>query len=129
MKLLVDTTPLRISRDFRRLWVGQAVSLFGTMVTTAALPFQVFDQTGSSLAVGLLGAAQLGPLLVCAVVGVSFAVLRSMLPLLLDQDLRPAGFALQSIYTSFGWMAGPAVAGVLISGFGLASAYSVDVGT
>src|SRR6266511_3386695 len=182
MRLLVDTTPLRVSRDFRRLWIGQAISLFVTMVTSAALPFQVFDQTGSSLAVGLLGAAQLGPLLVCAVVGgsfadridkrrlillvtsasllcsatlavnasldhpqlwllyvvgavasgvtaVSFAVLRSMLPLLLDQDLRPAGFALQSIYTSFGWMAGPAVAGVLISGFGLASAYSVDVGT
>ncbi len=182
MKLLVDTTPLRISRDFRRLWIGQAISLFGTMVTSAALPFQVFDQTGSSLAVGLLGAAELGPLLVCAVVGgsfadridkrrlilivtiaslvcsatlalnasldnpqlwllyvvgavasgvtaVSFAVLRSLLPLLLEQDLRPAGFALQSIYTSFGWMAGPAVAGLLISGFGLTSAYTVDAVT
>ena len=182
MRLLVDTTPLRVSRDFRRLWIGQAISLFGTMVTSAALPFQVFDQTGSSLAVGLLGAAQLGPLLVCAVVGgsfadridkrrlilivttaslvcsatlalnasldhpqlwllyvvgavasgvtaVSFAVLRSMLPLLLEQDLRPAGYALQSMYTSFGWMAGPAVAGLLISGFGLTSAYTVDVAT
>ena len=73
MKLLVDTTPLRVSRDFRRLWIGQAVSVFGTTVTTAALPFQVFEQTGSSLAVGLLGAAELGPLLVCAVVGGSFA--------------------------------------------------------
>jgi hypothetical protein len=31
MKLLVDTTPLRVSRDFRRLWIGQAeVSVFGT---------------------------------------------------------------------------------------------------
>ncbi|HEY4398183.1 MAG TPA: MFS transporter, partial [Acidimicrobiia bacterium] len=73
MRLLVDTTPLRVSRDFRRLWIGQAVSVFGTTVTTAALPFQVFEQTGSSLAVGLLGAAELGPLLVCAVVGGSFA--------------------------------------------------------
>jgi MFS family permease len=182
VRFLVDTTPLRISRDFRRLWIGQAVSLFGTMVTTTALPFQVFEETGSSLAVGLLGAAQLGPLLVCAVVGgsfadridkrrlilgvttlsllcsvtlavnasldhpqlwlmyvvgagasgvtaVSYAVLRSLLPLLLEQDLRPAGFALQGTYTSLGWMAGPAVAGLLISGFGLTSAYVADAAT
>ena len=73
MKVLLDTTPLRVSRDFRRLWLGQAVSLFGTMITSAALPFQVFDQTHSSLAVGLLGVAQLGPLLVGAVVGGGFA--------------------------------------------------------
>ena len=64
MRLLVDTTPLRVSRDFRRLWVGQAVSFVGSMITVAALPYQVFHQTGSSLAVGLLGMAQLGPLLV-----------------------------------------------------------------
>src|SRR4051812_19421741 len=175
MRLLVDTTPLRVSRDFRRLWIGQAVSVFGTTVTTAALPFQVFEQTGSSLAVGLLGAAGLGALVVCAggggsfadrvdkrrlllgvtavsllcsatlavnanlgqtqlwllyvvgavasgVVAISFATMRSLLPLLLEQDLRPAGFALQSIYTTLGWMVGPAVAGVLIGRFGLTSA-------
>jgi FAD/FMN-containing dehydrogenase len=73
VRLLLDTTPLRVWRDFRRLWIGQAVSLIGSMVTTAALPFQVFHQTHSSLAVGLLGAAQLGPLLVCSVVGGGFA--------------------------------------------------------
>src|ERR1700736_5053802 len=73
MKVLLDTTPLRVSRDFRRLWVGQAVSFIGSMVTTAALPFQVYHQTHSSLAVGLLGVAQLGPLLVCSVIGGGFA--------------------------------------------------------
>src|SRR5829696_9154731 len=73
MRLLVDATPLRVSRDFRRLWMGQGVSLFGTMLTTAALPFQVFEETGSSLAVWLLVPAELGLLLVCAVVGGSLA--------------------------------------------------------
>src|SRR2546423_15650441 len=73
MRLLVDTTPLKVSRDFRRLWTGQAVSFFGSMITTAALPFQVFHQTGSSLAVGLLGMAQLGPLLVFSLVGGALA--------------------------------------------------------
>src|SRR5438445_145110 len=68
-RLLVDTTPLCVSSDFRRLWLGQAVSFFGTMITTAALPYQVFHATNSSLAVGLLGLAQLGPLLVFSLIG------------------------------------------------------------
>src|SRR5512142_2799009 len=73
MSLLVDTTPLRVSRDFRRLWLGQAVSFVGSMITTATLPYQVFHETGSSLAVGMLGLVQLGPLLVFAVIGGAFA--------------------------------------------------------
>src|SRR5882724_8075870 len=73
MGLLIDTTPLRVSRDFRRLWIGQAVSFLGTTMTTAALPFQVYQRTHSSLAVGLLGVAQLGPLLVFSIVGGAFA--------------------------------------------------------
>src|SRR5882762_2976673 len=73
MRVLIDTTPLRVSRDFRRLWLGQAVSFLGSMMTAAALPYQVFHQTHSSLAVGLLGVAQLGPLLVCAIVGGALA--------------------------------------------------------
>ena len=67
MRFLVDTTPLRASRDFRRLWIGQGVSFFGSTITTAALPYQVFHATGSTLAVGMLGVAQLGPLLACSI--------------------------------------------------------------
>ena len=49
--LLVDITPLRASRDFRLLWIGQAISFFGGMITMAALPYQLFHETGSSVAV------------------------------------------------------------------------------
>jgi len=182
MSVLIDLTPLRVSRDFRRLWIGQAVSFLGTTMTVAALPFQVYQQTKSSLAVGLLGVAQLGPLLVCSIVGgafadsvdkrllllgvtiaamacsiglavnasldhphlwlvymlgaiasgvtaVTFPVLRSLLPLLLEDALRPAAFALQATYASFGMMAGPAVGGILIGTVGLATTYTVDVVT
>src|SRR5256885_12237827 len=73
MSVLLDTTPLRVSRDFRRLWAGQAVSFFGSMITSATLPFQVFHQTGSTFAVGMLGLAQLGPMLVFGLVGGAFA--------------------------------------------------------
>jgi MFS family permease len=148
----------------------------------AALPYQVFHQTGSSFAVGLLGVVQLGPLLLFSLVGgafadsidkrrlligvtatsfgcsaalaanasldhprlwllyvlgaivsgvvaVSFPVLRALLPMLLDSELRPAGYALQATYASFGMMAGPALGGVLIGLVGLTSAYTVDAAT
>src|ERR1700694_827251 len=73
MGVLLATKPIRGSVDFRRLWVGQAVSFIGSMITTAALPYQVFHQTGSSVAVGLLGLAQLGPLLVFSIIGGALA--------------------------------------------------------
>src|SRR5262249_52140747 len=58
---------------------------------------------------------------------IGFPVMRSLLPLLLEPEHRPAGFALQSIYGSFSMMLGPAVAGVIIGAFGLTSAYGADV--
>jgi MFS family permease len=58
-RLAVDITPLRESRDFRLLWLGELVSTTGTQVTLVAVFIQVFDLTGSSAAVGLVGLAQL----------------------------------------------------------------------
>jgi MFS family permease len=181
-RLFVDITPLRVSPDFRRLWAGQAVSFFGTTITIAALPYQVFHATGSSLDVGLLGLAQLAPLmgfsllggaladsfdkrrlllvvitisLTCSallglnasldhpqvwlmfVVGaassgafaLTYPVTRAYLPMLVQEELRPAAYALQSTYGTFGMMVGPAVGGLIIGAFGLTTAYGVDVAT
>jgi MFS family permease len=61
--LLVDVTPLRLDRDFRWLWAGQALSGIGTQVTRIALPYQVYVLTGSTLAVAVLTAVQLVPIL------------------------------------------------------------------
>lgn len=58
----LDVRPLRASRDFRLLWGAGLVSLLGGMVTYVAVPFQIYDITGSTLAVGLLGVAELVPL-------------------------------------------------------------------
>jgi MFS family permease len=69
----MDVRPLRRHRDFRLLFAGQAVSFFGSMVTYVAIPYQVFQLTGSSLLVGLLGLAELAPLLVTALVGGALA--------------------------------------------------------
>lgn len=72
-RLLLDITPLRESREFRLLYLGQLVSLFGRQLTVVAVPFQVFVLTGSSFAVGLVSLAQVGPLVVGSLVGGSIA--------------------------------------------------------
>jgi MFS family permease len=69
----MDFTPLRRHRDFRWLFSAQFVSFLGTMVTYVALPYQMFKLTGSSLAVGLLGLAELLPLLLTAFLGGALA--------------------------------------------------------
>lgn len=71
--LAIDLTPLRVSREFRLLFAGQAVSFFGSMMTFVALPWQMYRLTGSSLAVGLLGVAEFVPIFLMAFVGGALA--------------------------------------------------------
>ena len=67
--LVVDPTPLRLDRDFRLLWTGQAISVVGRMVTTVVLPTQVYLLTGDLLALGALSLVQLVPILVFSLGG------------------------------------------------------------
>lgn len=62
-RLAVDITPLRTSQPFRRLWFGTGISGIGSQITTVAIPFQVYQLTHSTLAVGLLSIAGLVPIL------------------------------------------------------------------
>ncbi len=71
--MAVDLTPLRVSRDFRLLFFGQSVTFFGSMMTFVALPWQVYQLTKSSFAVGMLGVAEFVPILLMAFVGGALA--------------------------------------------------------
>lgn len=72
-RLLVDVGPLREHREFRLLFSGQAVTMLGRQLTVVAAPIQVYDLTQSTLAVGLLGLAQLPPLLLGSLLGGALA--------------------------------------------------------
>jgi len=181
-RLLVDLAPLRESRDFRLLFVGNTVSYVGRQLTVVAIPFQVYLLTRSSLAVGLTGLATLGPLIVMSLVGgaVADAVDRrklllanvvaqaatsvalalnasldqpalwplyvlgalnaglwgidlptrnAMIPAMVSREKFPAAAALGQIVFQVGQVAGPALAGVVISGIDLAAAYWLDAAT
>lgn len=72
-RLFLDTGPLRRHKQFRRLWFGYVFSVLGSQVTVVALPYQVFRLTHSSFDVGLVGLAQILPVLGGALVGGSVA--------------------------------------------------------
>jgi MFS family permease len=70
---VVDIAPLRRHRDFRLLFFGQLVSFFGTMITSVAVPYQVYQLSHSVLLVGMLGLAELAAILVFALLGGALA--------------------------------------------------------
>ena len=57
----IDLRPLRHT-DFRRLWVGNSLGFVGFQLTAVAVPVQVYELTGSSFWVGMLGLVGLVPL-------------------------------------------------------------------
>ncbi|MEV7597098.1 MFS transporter [Kitasatospora sp. NPDC089797] len=73
-RLLPDVSVLRTARDFRLLWLAGLISILGSAFTLlVAVPLQVQEQTGSPLAVGLLGLAELAAMLLCALYGGALA--------------------------------------------------------
>lgn len=67
--LLVDLTPLRVSADFRRLWLGLSIGNLGAQLTVVAVGLQVYAQTSSTFAVGVVGLCALVPLVVFGLYG------------------------------------------------------------
>ncbi|MCX8526755.1 MAG: MFS transporter, partial [Candidatus Nanopelagicales bacterium] len=72
-KMRVDVSPLRTSRGFRLLFASGLVTYLGSMITYVALPFQIAQLTGSYLAVGAIGLAELLPLVIFGLYGGALA--------------------------------------------------------
>lgn len=71
-RVAIDVSPLRVSRDFRRLWIGLAISEVGFHFTLVATFIQIFRLTGSAAAVGLIGLVGLVGVVVGSVAGGTF---------------------------------------------------------
>lgn len=72
-RFALDLTPLRRYSAFRRLWFGQGISFIGTEIAEVALAYQMYQLTGSKLAVGLISLTHLVPLLTLTVIGGAIA--------------------------------------------------------
>ena len=71
--MLLDLSPLRVSRDYRLLFFGQLVSFFGSMMTFIVVPWQMYQLTDSSAMVGYIFLAEFVPMLTLAFVGGALA--------------------------------------------------------
>lgn len=71
--VLPDLTPFRRSPDYRRLWTGSTLSNVGSQMAVVAIGLQVYDLTGSTAAVGLVGLFALVPLVVMGLYGGALA--------------------------------------------------------
>ncbi|HEU0179562.1 MAG TPA: MFS transporter [Blastocatellia bacterium] len=69
----MDVAPLKVSRDYRLLYTGQFISAFGSAISYVVLPWQVYQLTKSTFAVGMLGVAEFVPMFAMAFVGGALA--------------------------------------------------------
>jgi MFS family permease len=99
-RLAVDLGPLRRYPAFRRLFVGQTISTFGSEIAAVAAPFQLYQLTHSTVQVGLLSLCELFPLLTLTIVGGAIADAVDRRKLLLVTEVLLAfvalGFALNA---------------------------------
>lgn len=73
MSFFADLSIFRRNTNYTFLFIGQFVSFFGSMITSVALPYQIYTVTHSILMVGILSLVQLIPLLFTALLGGVFA--------------------------------------------------------
>ncbi|MFC5824500.1 MFS transporter [Nonomuraea insulae] len=71
--LSLDLSPLRDSRDYRLLFGSGVITMFGTLISMVAVPYQMKELTGSYVAVGLVSLAEFVPMVVCGLWGGAIA--------------------------------------------------------
>lgn len=69
----MDVTPYRESRDYRLLFLAGTVFYLGAMVSYVAVPYQLYQLTGSNFVVGAVGIVELVPLVVFGLWGGALA--------------------------------------------------------
>jgi MFS family permease len=120
LSLLPDLTPFRASRDLRLVVGGNFISNLGAQATLVALPYQLYIETRSAFLVGLLGAVELGPLVVMSLVGGAVADRSDRRRLLLLTQIgvvTGAGGLAVAAFLGDPWLGTLYLLGALLAGF------------
>lgn len=112
--LVIDTSPLRSSPAFRRIFIARTISIFGLGMLAVAVPLQIFELTGSTLQVGaaatLEGLCAFAGLLVGGDLADRFDRRRIIL---FSRVVGGSGFVLLAINA---WLPEPSVAAIYVVG-------------
>jgi MFS family permease len=180
-RLFLDLSPLTESPAYRRFWVSGVAGGIGTQLTAVAIGIHVYELSGSTVAVALVGGFALVPMIAVGVFGgtlvdafdrrkvlivassfsflapVGIAALAwaqvdelwpyylfttlsssagalvgaarfAIHPRLVEYRLLPAVAALSGLSAGLQTAVGPALAGLLVAGFGFAWTYTIDIG-
>jgi MFS family permease len=125
-RLALDVTPLRRSPAFRRLWFAQGVSFVGTEIAEVTLAYQMYQLTGSTLAVGLISLTHLVPLLTLTVIGGAIADAFDRRRVMLVQQLGMAAGSLGLAANAA--MGHPRVWPLYVFQFVISASFSLGVG-
>ena len=122
--LATDIRPLRASRNFRLLMLGGLNTGIGTQATLVALPYQIYVRTHSAFLTGLLGAAELGPLILASLYAGALADRMDRRKLLLLCQIALS--ALAGILGLVTWLTTPAVWELFVLAAFIAGASAVE---
>jgi MFS family permease len=100
--IALDVSPLRDSVPYRALWLGQVISLMGSNMRLVAVAVQVFEITGSTVAVGIVGLVEVVPLIVFSIVGGAITDRTDRRALIFRTQLGLMVTSLVLAYISFG---------------------------
>ncbi|GAB3618053.1 MFS transporter [Okibacterium endophyticum] len=65
----IDLTPLKRSPAFARLWIGSGIASIGSQMTIVAVGLHIYDITGSTFAVAMVGTVALVPMVLAGLYG------------------------------------------------------------
>ena len=87
----VDLTPFRESPAFLRLWIGTNIANIGGQMTLVAVGLHIFQLTGSTPAVALVGVVGLVPMIIAGLYGglLADSFDRRLVALLSETTFRP----------------------------------------
>jgi hypothetical protein len=120
-RIALDVTPLRVSRDFRLLWVGLFVSELGYQFALVAIFIQVYRLTGSAAAVGLTGLFSLVALIAGVIAGGAVIDAYDRRKLLM---IAQVGFGIGSTMLLVGALAGTPPVGLIYAAAAITAAVS-----
>jgi len=125
-RITVDFSPLRDYPDYRRLWIGQAVTFVGSEMALVALPVQIWQLTHSTLALGLFSLTELVPLLTLTLAGGAVADAFDRRRMLLVTETLQA-FGVAGLLVNAG-LPHPSIVAVFLFATIVAACFSAGVG-